>query len=90
MMGTSVGYAVNESYRRRGLAIAAINKGIEDLKKIFSATKIKNFYVDAVIDQTNLSSIKVAEKIFSGSGEVIIETYSKRPLLHFKKLITIQ
>lgn len=83
----SVGYAVNENHRRRGLAVEAVNTGIEDLKKRFLQTKLKRFYVEAVIEVKNISSIKVAKKLFSEPGIPCIETYSGKRSLQFKKLI---
>jgi len=42
-------YAVSENNRGRGLAVEAINKGIEDLRKQFSLAGVKSFYVEALI-----------------------------------------
>jgi RimJ/RimL family protein N-acetyltransferase len=86
----NVGYAVNENHRGCGLAIEAVNKGIEDLKKRFSLTKMERFYVEAVIDATNSYSIEVAEKLFPGPGEAIMEKYTGSRALQFKRLIVIQ
>lgn len=86
----SVGYAVKENHRRRGLGVEAVNKGIEELKIEFSRTKMKSFYVEAVIDKMNTSSIKVAEKLFPGSGIAIIERYTNTPAFQFKRLIEIR
>lgn len=83
----SVGYAVNEKYRRRGLAVEAVNTGIEDLKKRFLKTKMERFYIEAVIEVSNISSIKVAQKLFSEPGLPCIETYSGKRSLQFKRLI---
>lgn len=86
----SVGYAVSEKCRGRGLAVEAINKGIEELKKRFSQTQMESFYVEAVVDVENGPSIKVAEKIFPGPGLANTETYSGKPSLLFMKLIQLR
>lgn len=85
----SLGYAVSEKYRRRGLAVEAVTKGIEELKKIFSRTSLESFYIEGVIDIENNPSIKLAEKIFSSTGRKIIDEESGRRALLFEKLIVI-
>ena len=85
----SLGYAVSENYRRRGLAVEAVKKGIEELRKIFSRTSLKSFYIEGVIDIENNPSIKLAEKIFSSAGRKIIDEESGRRALLFEKLIVI-
>jgi len=85
----SLGYAVNENYRRRGLAVEAVKTGIEEFKKIYSRNSLKSFYIEGVIDIENNPSIKLAEKIFSSTGRRIIDEESGRPALLFEKLIVI-
>ncbi len=85
----NVGYAVKENHRGRGLAVEAINKGIEDLKKKFSLQGIKNFYLEAVVGVNNKHSIQVAEKIFLKPGVLILESESNTPSLLFRKLISV-
>jgi hypothetical protein len=85
----SLGYAVSENYRRRGLAVEAVKKGLEELKKIFSRASLKSFYIEGVIDIENDPSIKLAEKIFSSTGRKIIDEESGRRALLFEKLIVI-
>ena len=78
----SVNYAVTENYRGHGLAIEAVNIGIEDLRK-----RLKRFYVEALIEETNVSSVAVAKKLFSGIGTATIDEVSRKPALFFYKLI---
>ncbi len=85
----SLGYAVNENFRRRGLALEAFQTGINELKKQLSRTELKKFYVEAVIDVTNEASIRFAEKLFAQRGQKILEEESGRPALHFKRLVSI-
>lgn len=86
----SVGYAVSEKHRRRGLAIEAVNKGLEFLiREEFSKTATKSFYVEAVIDISNIPSIRFAEKWFSDRGSPVLDGESGMPSLHFKKLFVL-
>ncbi len=86
----NLGYAVNESLRGRGLALEAINRGLNDLKEKLGLANMKTFYIEAIVDKTNLASVKVAEKFFSTRGKMTQERISGTRSLHFKRLITIQ
>lgn len=83
----NVNYAVSEKHRGNNLAVEAVNKGIEDLKKRFAQTAMKSFYVDAIVNEKNIPSIKVAEKIFPDPAKPHVDYYSKTPSLYFRKLI---
>ncbi len=85
----SVGYAVSEIHRGRGLGVEAVDTGIEQLKKKFGLAKIKSFYVEALIDVLNSHSINIAKKIFPGSGVPSEDQYTRAPALLFYKLIVI-
>lgn len=77
-----VNYAVSEKYRGRGLAIEAVNTGVEDLKN-----RLKRFYLEALIDETNIHSIKVAKKLFPDAAAPTTDEASGKPALLFFKLI---
>jgi hypothetical protein len=85
----SVNYSVGEKYRGRGLAVEAVNIGIEELKNHLSRSNIKKFYVDAIVDETNIHSIEVAKKLFPGPGIAKPDYYSGTPSLYFNRLIVI-
>lgn len=85
----SVGYAVKESYRRRGLAVEVVNKDVARLTENLRGSEVKRFYLEAMVDRTNLPSIKFAEKFFSVSGRSSEDSQSGTPSLHFAKLISI-
>lgn len=80
-----INYNVAEKYRGRGLAAETVNKGIEELKINFQ----RSFYVDAIIDEKNIHSIRVAKKIFPDSGAKAKDYFSGTPSLYFRKLIAI-
>ena len=86
----SVNYVVSEKHRRRGLAVEVVNKGLEYLKENLRLTELECFYVEAIIDVANVPSIKVAERLFSGAGQKIIEKYSGTRSLQFKRLVTLR
>lgn len=86
----SVGYAVHEKYRGRNLAVEAVNRGIDELKRGFGRTRMQSFYVEAVIDETNAYSISVAKKLFSGSGKPMNDSYSGTPSLYFSRLVAVR
>jgi RimJ/RimL family protein N-acetyltransferase len=86
----SVGYAVSERHRGQGLAVEAVRKGIKEMRMGFERTAIDKFYVEAVIDELNVHSIKTAELLFSCPGVATKDHYTKTPALYFKKLITIR
>ena len=86
----SVGYAVSESQRGRGLAVEAVNKGIEELKKEFDRMRMNSFYVEALIDVTNTHSIAVAKRLFSGPGFAKTDSETGTPSLLFYRLVAIQ
>lgn len=83
----SVGYAVKENHRGRGLAVEAVNKGIEELKSKFSQTGMKSFFLEALIAEKNIHSIRVAEKLFPSPGIKAVDCYSGTPSLYFRRLV---
>lgn len=84
----NVGYAVKPDLRGHGLGVEAVNAGIAELKNGFGrAVRGKSFYLEAVVEVSNQPSIRVAENLFSAPGKPIVDAFSKRPALYFKKLI---
>ena len=82
----SVNYAVGEKHRGRGLAVEAVNKGIEEIKKHYRRAKINKFYVDAIADVRNVHSIEVAKKIFPKPGIAARDLFSGTPSRYFLQL----
>lgn len=85
----SVAYAVAEKFRGHNLAFESVTKGIDDLSQILARNKVQKFYLEALIDRTNIYSIKVAEKIFLSSGFAAIDDETGTPALLFYRLISI-
>ena len=85
----NVGYAVSEIHRKRGLAVEVVNKGFDRLRKELSLTNLERFYVEAIVEVTNIASLKTARKLFSGPGRPMIDFESGRQALHFLKLFNL-
>lgn len=81
----SLAYAVSENHRGRGLAVEAINRGVEDFKSKFSQAAVKSFFVEALIDQNNTPSIKVAKQVLPGPGVEKPDEETGTPALLFYK-----
>lgn len=85
----NVGYAVKESCRGRGFAMEAINYGLKKLITQLSHERLKAFYLEALVDQSNVHSINVAKKFFSNEPDLVIDRESGTISLQFKKIIYI-
>ena len=85
----SIGYAVLEQYRGKGLALEAMLKGIEEVKFGLGGLGFQKFYIEAVIDRTNIHSINVAEKLFSCKGKPVVDSETNTPAYWYLKLIEI-
>ena len=85
----SVGYAVRENCRGRGLSVEIVNKGIAELGIVLKRTRIDRFYVEALIDEKNIPSIKVAQRLFPQPPFSAIDEETGTPAKLFHKLITI-
>lgn len=85
----SIGYAVSEKNRGNGLAFEAVNKGIEELKNHYRLLGFKSFYIEALIDEENTHSLKVAEKLFTTLATSVPDEETGTPALLFYKIITV-
>jgi hypothetical protein len=65
------GYAVAESARRKGLATALLQQGIDELTFGMSRTPVAEFYVEAVVGADNVASNKIAARVLSATPEAI-------------------
>jgi hypothetical protein len=86
----NVGYAVCELHRKRGLAVEVVSKGLEKLTRELRSTNLEKFYLEAIVEVTNIASINTARKLFASPGRPMIDFYSKRPAVYFLKLINLQ
>lgn len=86
----SIGYAVRQNNQGRKLSVEAANIGIDDLKKRLAGTKIESFRIEALIDETNAPSIKIANKLFSSSGVKTLDQSSGTPSIYFEKMVSLR
>jgi hypothetical protein len=86
----NVGYAVDPKHRGRGLGLEAASTGIAELKNGFGRTlKGKDMYLEAVVEKTNTHSVKVAQQLFSATGDSITDAPTGKPALYFKMLVKL-
>lgn len=80
-----LGYAVRTEFRNRGLAKEASERAIKELKNDLAKMNVHYFYVEAVVDRKNESSLKVAEKILSTNKIMILDEHTKIPAYFFHR-----
>lgn len=85
----NIGYAVVPKYRGKGLAVEAVNVGIEELKRGLGRAGVREFYLESVIDATNTASIKVSENLFAAAGTEVKDSTTQKRCMRFEKLITV-
>ncbi|MGZ5198256.1 MAG: GNAT family N-acetyltransferase [Telluria sp.] len=81
-----VGYAIADNFRRQGLAVTVLEKSMREMVHGFSR-HFPRFYIEAIVEEDNEASRKVAERVLRVSGEEIIDSYCGRPAIQFLKLI---
>lgn len=85
----SVGYAVPEAYRRRGLASSSLAAGLAELEHGLRRASIPQIHVEAVIGADHTASQKVAEVIFPDPPKEIVDSVSGLPAFHYIRKITL-
>ena len=83
----SVGYAVFEQHRGRGLATTTVRDGISELHHGLRETGVTKFYVEAVVSPSNAPSNRIASRLLTASPAAITDSYSGEPALQYMKLI---
>ncbi|WP_186130643.1 GNAT family N-acetyltransferase [Burkholderia gladioli] len=82
-----VGYAVAEKFRGQGIATDMLDRCINDFRQ---GMKMPAFYVEAIVDATNLASRRVCEKVLSTDAEPMIEELSGKPAFRYFKRVEQQ
>lgn len=67
----SLNYAVSERNRGRGFAYEAISVGTQDL-----ITRVGDFRLEAIVEATNIKSLRVARRVFSQPGVLALDSNS--------------
>lgn len=79
----AVGYAVPEEGRNQGRAKQILLDVIDDQVNQARNNGVETVYIEAVIDETNLASLRVAETVLNVERESIIDTSSGRPAFRY-------
>lgn len=78
-----VGYAVPESFRNRGYAKETLADVIQDQVYQAGRSGIRELYVEAIIDEANVASQRVAEPLLTGARDILKEGASGRPAIRY-------
>ncbi|ALL06334.1 hypothetical protein AQ505_12990 [Pedobacter sp. PACM 27299] len=82
-----MGYAVPVEYRNQGRAKKAIEMALTEMKFGYQKAGVVAFYVEAIVEQGNKPSIRVAEQTISKTPLLIIDQFSnKRSLQYLRKM----
>jgi GNAT superfamily N-acetyltransferase len=76
----SVGYAVAQPFRGQGIATDLLKRSINDLSQ---GIKARPFWLEAIVDEANVASRRVCEKVLTSEAEAMNESISGRPSLNF-------
>ena len=85
----SLGYAVLEADRGRGLATKTVANAISELRLGLRRRGMKQFYVEAIVSPSNAPSNRIAARLLSSSPVSVIDAPSGEPALQYLKLIEI-
>jgi hypothetical protein len=81
------GNAVIESRRGKGLGLAILSQGMEELHHGFKKQGAKKFYVEGVVSVPNEPSNKIARRLLSDNPTAITDAFSGEPALQYLKLL---
>jgi len=84
----NLGYAVAESERQQGLATVIVQKGLDELGNGMRRHGVPRFYVEAVVEVSNIPSHKLARRLISDNPTPCTDCFSGEAAMHYNKLIT--
>jgi len=83
-----IGYAVPAAYRRQGRGRAIVDIAIAEMIKGFARSGVNEFYVEAIVGESNLASKRIAELTISHNSKSIVDGISGVPARqYFRKVI---
>lgn len=82
-----IGYAVTAEYRNQGRAKLIIEMALTEMKFGYKRAGIIVFFVEAIVDESNKASLRVAEQTICASPKPIIDEYSKMPSFQYLRKI---
>jgi GNAT superfamily N-acetyltransferase len=84
-----VGYAVDERFRKQGVATSTLEKAIDELREGMRP-HLPEFYLEAIVGQINVPSQRVAAKILSPTPRSGKDKLSGKPALIYTRRIQTQ
>lgn len=84
----SIGYAVADDYRGRGLAKSTLLAALTELSAGLASANIPAIQVEAVISLDNLASQAVATAVFDDTPRSITDSVSGEPALLYSRRVT--
>lgn len=72
----SIGYAVPEPFRRKGLAKTTIRSAIEEMKMGLKRNGVSSFYIEAIVGDNNEASRSLAEQTISKTSKSVVDQFS--------------
>jgi len=79
----NVGYAVVENKRGKGLGTKVLKQGVDELLNGSRRNGIPEFYIEAIVYETNDPSNKLAKKVISEAPESITDCFSGEAAFHY-------
>lgn len=85
----SVGYAVPEAYRGKGLATNTLVAGLAELEHGLRRANVPAIHVEAVIARNHAVSQSVAAAVFDDAPTEIVDSVSGQPALHYIRKVPL-
>jgi len=82
-----MGWATIESARGQGLATNVVSKGLSELKSGMKRNGINKFFIEAIIAESNIQSIKLADRLFTEKAKACTDSFSGVSAIQFLELV---
>lgn len=83
----NIGYAVAANCRGQGRATEIVKAAIAEMEHGFGRSGIKVFFVEAIVGEGNIASIRVAEKAISSSYNSKVDAFHGVPIRQYLKKV---
>jgi RimJ/RimL family protein N-acetyltransferase len=81
-----LGYAVDESFRKQGIATEVVKKSLDEMRTGFKS-HMPRFYVEAVVGKSNEASNRLASKLLSSTPKDGIDEVSGESAFQYFLLV---
>jgi GNAT superfamily N-acetyltransferase len=82
-----MGYAVIETMRGQGIGARIVEHAIDELRHGLGRTPAKEFYLEAVVSDSNVASNKIARRLISHSPKSCSDCFSGEPAHQYLRRI---